>query len=466
MKNMNRLFSLRSCVVVSIATLLTAAAVAAATWMPAPAPTGCAADIATDAVPCEVPLYGNAYLTAGRPRDLKIDAGGLRGWNDPKQTVSLYFAVAQPGELALALVGRNDGHPAAIEVGVAGETFELDVRNAERAVVPVGTVRIDRPGYVRVDLRGRSCRTHFGTYDALLLSGPAAAGRVTAIPGGEAAGDWPYWGRRGPSVHMGYAAPEGETLRYFYNEVTVPEGEDELHTYYMATGFNGGYMGMQVNDRDPKLRRILFSVWSAFTTDDPASIPEAYRVRMLRRGAGVHVGEFGNEGSGGQSYMHYPWEAGRTYRFLTEVRPDGPERTIFTGYFCGHDGVWRLVASFMRPEPGKSEETHYTGMHSFLENFDPAMGWRERRVRFGNQWVVTTDGRWIELTEGRFTVDNTGRSGIRLDFDGGVDGECFFLRNCGFFDGEVPYGSRFFRPATGRRPDVDLRALEAIPSVE
>lgn len=417
--------------------------------------------------PCvDVPLYGNAYLTAGEARDLRIDGEGLRGWSDRTQVVSVYFAVAVPGDLTLALVGRNDGRPATLEACVGGKTFGIDVRNAATAAIPIGTVPIERPGYVRVDLRGVACRSHFGTYEALRLSGPAAAGGVTAIPGGGAAGDWPYWGRRGPSVHMGYSAPAGETIRYFYNEVTVPEGEDVLHTYCMANGFSGGYMGMQVNDRDPALRRILFSVWSAFTTDDPSSIPEAYRVRMLRRGEGVHIGEFGNEGSGGQSYMHYPWEAGRTYRFLTEVRPDGPERTIFTGYFCGHDGVWRLVASFLRPEPGKSEESHYTGMHSFLENFDPEQGYRERRVLFGNQWVMTTDGRWIELTEGRFTTDNTGRSGIRLDFDGGLDGGRFYLRNCGFFDGSVPYGVRFTRPATGRRPDVDLRALEAIPSAQ
>lgn len=417
--------------------------------------------------PCvDVSLYGNLYLTAGEADGLEIDERGLRGWRDRGQVVSLYFAVAAPGDLTLALVGCNDGRAAEIEACVGDETFVVDVRNAAPGVIPVGTVRTARPGYVRVDLRGRACRTHFGCYEALRLSGTAAAGGVTAIPGGEAAGDWPYWGRRGPSVHMGYAAPEGETIRYFYNEVTVPEGEDVLHTYYMANGFSGGYMGMQVNDRDPALRRILFSVWSAHETDDPASIPEAYRVRPVRRGASVHIGEFGNEGSGGQSYMLYPWEAGRTYRFLTEVRPDGPEQTLFTGYFCGHDGVWRLVASFLRPEPGKSEESHYTGMHSFLENFDPELGWRERRVLFGNQWAVTTDGRWIELTEGRFTTDNTGRSAIRLDFDGGVDDGRFYLRNCGFFDGEVPYGARFTRPATGRRPDVDLRALEAIPSAQ
>lgn len=423
------------------------------------------ADAPADAA-VTVPLYGNTYVTAGPKRAVRIDAAGVREWTDPATVLSVYFSVETAGELRLALCGNAaGGAPARIEAAAGGERFTVDVTNSEPGIIPVGTIRVARSGYVRVDLKGASGCRDFGTYTALRLSGEAAGGRVTAVPEGEE-GNWTYWGRRGPSVHMKYPAPAGERIRYFYNEVTVPEGEDVLHTYYMANGFDGGYMGMQVNGPEPGQRRILFSVWSGYTTDDPREIPEEYRVRRLRRGEGVHIGEFGNEGSGGQSYMYYPWEAGKTYRFITEVRPDGPERTVFTGYFCGHDGKWRLVASFMRPDPGKRHETCYTGMHSFLENFDPEMGFAVRRVRFGNQWVVTTDGRWIELTEGIFTVDNTGRSGIRLDYDGGVEEGGFYLRNCGFFDGTVPYGTRFSRPATGAAPRVDLDALAEIPTVE
>lgn len=410
-----------------------------------------------------VALYGNSYVTAGP--DVRFDARGIREWASPETVVSVFFSVRERGALELWLCGRNDGQPARIAVTAGGEKCTVEVRSTAPDTLRIGSFRVDAPGYVRVDLQGEACDRHFGAYTALLVGGEAAAGGVTAVPGTDA-GNWPYWGRRGPSVHMNYTAPAGRKIRCFYNEVTVPEDNDVLHSYYMANGFSGGYMGMQSNEPDPARRRILFSVWSAFATDRPEQIPDAYAVKLLRQGEGVHVGEFGNEGSGGQSYLFYPWEAGKTYKFITEVVPDGNERTIFTGYFCGHDGRWRLVASFMRPEPGKKSETHYTGMHSFLENFDPRMGYVERRVRFGNQWVFTTDGEWIELTEGRFTIDNTGRSGIRLDYDGGVDGEAFYLRNCGFFDGTVPYGTCFSRPATGCAPQVDFDALEAIPSAQ
>ena len=102
----------------------------------------------------------------------------------------------------------------------------------------------------------------------------------------------------------------------------------------MANGFSEGYFGMQVNSSTE--RRILFSVWSPFNTDNPKDIPAEQRIRMLAKGPDVHVGEFGNEGSGGQSYLVYPWKAGTVCRFLTRVQPD-------------KDGFYRL------PVPGQTK---------------------------------------------------------------------------------------------------------------
>ena len=140
-----------------------------------------------------------------------------------------------------------------------------------------------------------------------------------------------YWGRRGPSVHLRYSVPQGKALTYAYSELTVPETLDPLGTFYMANGFGEGYFGMQVNG--PSERRVLFSIWSPFRTDNPREIPADQRIVALGKGNGVHLGEFGNEGSGGQSYLIYPWKAGRTYRFLTEVIPTGNQETTYTSWF-------------------------------------------------------------------------------------------------------------------------------------
>ena len=40
---------------------------------------------------------------------------------------------------------------------------------------------------------------------------------------------------------MGYTVPAN--TEYFYNEVTVPLGEDKIGSYFMSNGFNGGYFG-------------------------------------------------------------------------------------------------------------------------------------------------------------------------------------------------------------------------------
>lgn len=130
---------------------------------------------------------------------------------------------------------------------------------------------------------------------------------------------------------MKYELPKETDIEYFYNEVTVPEGNDVIGSYFMSNGFSGGYFGMQVNKETE--RRVLFSVWSPYETHNPKEIPEEYQIKTLARGEDVHIGEFGNEGSGGQSYLKYMWKAGVTYKFLTRIRPDGKGNTIFTSYF-------------------------------------------------------------------------------------------------------------------------------------
>ena len=402
---------------------------------------------------CEIPFYEHTYFTRNYDDRPGLDSDGIHNWTDPGVVLSVYLYVEQPGEMDLALYGRAELSPR-LTVTAAGKTFTVTVDNATDDIIPIGRISVAAAGYLHVDIKGLSCIRNVGEYESLLAGGPATEGGFKAMSVG-----------RDPSVHMDYIAPEGEDIRWFYNEVTVPEGYDVLHTFYMSNSFNAGYMGMQVNSTDINQRRILFSVWSEYQTDDPEMIPDAYRVTLLRRGEGVHVGDFGAEGAGKQSYLLYPWEAGRTYRFLTEVVPHGTEHTEFTAYFCGHDGKWRLIASFMQPIPGKDFETHYEYFSSFLETYHSNYGYLEKKVYLDNQWVQTVDGRWIEICEGVFAFDP---EHPRRDFEGGVEDGRFYLRHCGYFDdAKIPTpGTRFRRPARGVPPTIDLEALEKIPSAD
>jgi hypothetical protein len=256
-------------------------------------------------------------------------------------------------------------------------------------------------------------------------------------------------------VHLRYEVPRDRQLQYAYSEITVPQGQDPIGSYFMANGFAEGYFGIQVNG--PEERRVLFSVWSPFRTDNPRDIPEDQRIALLGKGPDVQVGEFGNEGSGGQSFLVYPWKAGATYRFLTEIQPDGEDQTRYTAWFGDKAaGEWRLIASFRRPKT----TTYLRGFHSFLESFNPSLGHIERGAKYGNVWVSDIDGQWFECTAARFSVDATGGGGHRLDFTGGAEGETFFLRNCGFFNETGTPGATFTRTSTAaQRPKVDFDAL-------
>ena len=264
-----------------------------------------------------------------------------------------------------------------------------------------------------------------------------------------------YWGRRGPSVHLNYQLPEQTSeIRYFYNEITVPENNDVIGSFFMANGFAHGYFGMQVNSETE--RRILFSVWSPYKTDNPGEIPEEYKILLLKKGEDVYSGEFGNEGAGGQSYLRFFWKAGNTYRFLLGARPTENGETDFTAwFFAPEEGKWMLIASFRRPKT----TVWVTRPHSFLENFATETGYISRQAFYGNQWIYTTGEEWIELTKMKFTADATARKEARLDYSGGVENQSFFLKNCGFFNETTLLDSFFERKPAGKMPDINFAEL-------
>jgi hypothetical protein len=401
-----------------------------------------------------VPLGGNAYVVespAGSGDGLERGGRVVR-WRDPATVIALFFHVDRPARVDLALAGMAPG--VEISATVAGRTAAGSVAGDATAF---GAFDVPGPGYVRVDLARRGAAGDAVTpAPALMVRSDTADLHVVAVMTDK--DGMYYWGRRGPSVHLGYTVPADTPLEFASSEITVPEGEDPLGSYFMANGFGEGYFGIQVNSATE--RRVLFSVWSPFSTDDPAAIPESDRVETLASGPGVRVGAFGGEGSGGQSFLVFPWRAGTTYRFLTRVTPDGKGSTVYASWFAeaapGAAGEWRLIARFRRPRTDK----HLTGFHSFLENFADTTGHVGRRARYANQWVRDTAGRWHRVTEARFTGDATAGGGHRLDYAGGVEGPGYFLRNCGFFADRVPLNQSFrLVGEAGEAPRIDIEQL-------
>ena len=401
-----------------------------------------------------VPMGGNTFRTAPEPGGNGVQRNGTVAWSKSDEVFSVYFHVDRAADLRLQMKAAVRAGRSTIATRVGQDEFKTVVEGTDSAAREIGNVKVADAGYVRVDFQGVE-RTGdvFAEIDELLISSETDSLKVDFVKNNK--GGMFYWGRRGPSVHLSYQVPRDVNLRYAYSEVTVPKGQDPIGTFYMANGFGQGYFGFQVNSE--KERRVLFSVWSPFKTDNPRDIPKEQRIVALARGPEVHIGEFGNEGSGGQSFLVYPWKAGATYRFLIKVEPDGKGRTVYTSWFGDKStNEWRLIASFRRP----MTDTHLSGFHSFLESFSPTYGFIGRKALYGNVWVCDVDGRWYECTKARFSVDATGGGRHRLDFTGGSDGQSFFLRNCGFFNETGRPGETFSRESNGiSKPEIDLATL-------
>lgn len=404
----------------------------------------------------EVAMGGNAYLT--QQATPQGGRGDLKPWDSTENVHSVYFRVDRPTELDLSLREKVPQGESRIRVTVDGKNFEVDLKGAETTDAPVGRISVKKAGYVKVDLQGvRKTGPVFADVEALKVTpvGDGAAAVVIDYVKDNQSNRY-YWGRRGPSVHLNYELPKGKTFEWFYNEVTVPVGSDPIGSYFMANGFGEGYFGFQV--KSPTERWVLFSVWSPFSTDNPKAIPEDHKIVLLKKGEDVHGGEFGGEGSGGQSYLKYMWKAGTTYRFLNRVHPDGKGATLYTAWFYAPENKkWQLIASFKRPLTDK----YLTGTHSFLENFADRQGYLGRGAKYGNQWACDVDGQWQELTAARFTCDDIGSRRFRLDYAGGTKGDQFFLRNGGFFAETVKPGTSFTRESSAaRKPVIDFKKLE------
>jgi hypothetical protein len=220
------------------------------------------------------------------------------------------------------------------------------------------------------------------------------------------------------SVHLQFEAPAGSA---FMNEVTVERSAPG--TYFCVCGFDQGYFGIQELGNGKKV--VIFSVWDPGSQNDPNAVDPERRVKLIAKDDKVRIGRFGNEGTGGQSFLDLDWKAGETYRFLVTAKLDG-DRTVYSAAIAAPGATtWRSLATFST----LAKHKRLGGYYSFIEDFqrDKVSATRERSAEFGEGWVQTPDGRWHALTHARFTADNNPAKSI----DAGVKDGRFFLATGG-----------------------------------
>jgi hypothetical protein len=400
-----------------------------------------------------IPLGGNGYVGKGA----KITTKGLAEWSDIQAVTSIYFRASIPQFLNIALVMRVPEGESLIKIKSGAKIFEKKISNSSFDTISIGKIEVKTAGHFKIDIQGlKKTHTYFAEITDLIISADKVDQDLVYVKNGSSF----HFGRRGPSVHLRYDIPPSikNNVKWFYNEIKVPAKSDVIGSYYMANGFGEGYFGMQVNS--PTERRILFSVWSPFVTDDPKSIPDSMKIIMLKKGLTVKTGEFGNEGSGGQSYMVFPWKTDQAYAFLLGVKPDLKNKTTeYTAYFKDPEqDKWFLIARFKRPQ----KATNLTNLYSFLENFTTTTGNISRMGYFQNQWIMDSTGQWHELTSAKFTADATARGNFRKDYAGGVKGHKFFLKNAGFFNQFTSMDQFFKRQPMRVKPVIDFDELEKL----
>lgn len=400
-----------------------------------------------------IPIAGNCFLTSVNPTADSISEEGITNWKDTSSEFTIYVNTEKACTVQLGFELSVPAGSSTIQCLLNNKSCTFNIASAGIHTVWMDSMFQLVPGYIKIILRGlQKSGGQFAVVKNLVIKSDKGSDDFHFVK--ENSGNRFYWGRRGPSLHLSYETPPDKNIEWFYSELTVPKGSDAIGSYFMANGFKEGYFGMQVNSAEE--RRILFSTWSPFETDDPAAIPDSDKIVLLKKGAGVHTGEFGDEGSGGQSYFIYPWQAGNTYRFLLHGVPDGKGNTIFTAWFFAPEkNKWLLIASFKRPKTN----TYLTRLHSFIENFIDTNGFLARRCHYGNQWAIDNTGAWYELTKAHFTGDDIAQVQYRIDYTGGADKHIFFLQNGGFTNSHTPLKQNFRRLANSKHPEIDFSSL-------
>ena len=404
-------------------------------------------------IPFDIPLL-NSEITPENSwviNDVAKSSGvitkdGITNWQDANDTIRTYFYTEKEAIIPFGIVVKGTSD---INVSYNGKTESLKLNNTEFDTIYIGNYVSSKKGYNHIDLKGVSKTNEiFAEVKNFVFKQPQDSTLVKYIK------DDFYFGRRGPSTHLVYETPTDD-IEWFYNEIEINKNQDVIGSYFMANGFGEGYFGIQVNSETE--RRILFSIWSPFKTDDPNSIPEDQKIKLLKKGQGVTSGEFGNEGSGGQSYKVFNWKAETRYGFLTRVKPNGDNTTDYTSYFFDPEtNQWHLIASFRRPKT----DTFVTRPYSFLENFIPNTGALSRSGGFYNQWMRDSKDVWYEITEAKFSADATARKNARLDYSGGTKNDGFYLMNCGFTNDHTTIGTMFTRTKLGLPPSISFENLD------
>lgn len=398
-----------------------------------------------------VSLLNNTYINSSNPdidvrrphrNGMRVGKNGLVLKEDTKTTATTYIYFTADQSPLLSLLAKGKGK---IEVTIGGKKKVVKINSNDYASYKLGNYTTSVDGYMRINYRLVESK------DEINVKYVTVVNKEEPIALSEDFNT--HFGLRGPSCHLGYDVKEyGDEFEWSTLSITVPEEWDKVGSYYMALGFSCGYFGFQNNSEDKRM--VLFSVWNSVDSDNPEDVKEDHRTKVMAKGEGVTAQDFGHEGSGKQSFINIDWKPGTTYTFLLHAEKVDATHTDFSGWFYDTpNDKWYYLSTLRRPDT----DFLIKGHHSFLENFVPGMGDKTRKAYYHNVWVKPVGQDWKPVSRARLTNDKTGNEGIRLDFNGGTEGDRFYLTNGGYFD-RARKINRFLKLEQGptETPKMDL----------
>jgi hypothetical protein len=194
-----------------------------------------------------IALSANGWITKHLDHSPEVITDyGVGNWTSHESVVSVYFHSSKSGQIDVSLRCKVPSGKSNLQLSIEKHELKVDIDGDQYKVVNVGKFLISHSGYVKVDMQGvDKTGNYFADVSHLVISGDLVDTQSISYIHEEPHKDV-YWGRRGPSVHLGYHMPTKDEIEYYYNEVTVPKGYDPIGSYFMAIGFEFGYFGIQV----------------------------------------------------------------------------------------------------------------------------------------------------------------------------------------------------------------------------
>ena len=167
-----------------------------------------------------VPLGGNSFVTVKAGGKEEVKNTGWQNWQNERAVWSTYIKLQKPGTLKIAALLNVPSGESKLKWTLDGKSKTIVVSGTANKEYEIGEWNIKEPGYVKIDAQGTSKTGDlFAVVSELLIEGSAVDDQTIFVKNNE--GNYFYWGRRGPSVHLSYDLSEtGKEIEWFYNEIT------------------------------------------------------------------------------------------------------------------------------------------------------------------------------------------------------------------------------------------------------